>query len=137
MTEYEDYLELALDMAETGNVLLVFQSRVGDMARFGYHRGHWCLVQEMRDGYSATDVDREAVYDAIDDSADLGLVRAHHDDAWCWFVNEGTSEHGCIKSHCMCGAFRYSTNVNNVQRWRERHSNDCYNKPNIQYPDRD
>lgn len=137
MTEYDDHTELALDMAETGNVLLIFESRVGAMARFGYHRGNWCLVTETREGYSAQNVDREAVYDALDDNADVGLVNGHRDDAWQWLVREGTDEATMIKSHCMCGAFRFATNVNHVQRWRRNHRQDCYNDPNIIYPDDD
>jgi hypothetical protein len=41
------------------------------------------------------------------------------------------------KSHCMCGDFRYSTDINDVYRWREKHKEDCYYEPNIQYPNDD
>lgn len=133
MTDYDDYIELALDIAESGSVLLVFEGMVGPRARFGYHRGQWTLALDYGDDYAAVSVDRDDVYDAIQEEDELSLVRAARDEAWQWLVQGGTDQCEMYRSHCMCGEFKYSSDTNVVQRWVRNHREDCYHDPRIQY----
>lgn len=134
MADDQDTLDFALDVVETGDVVLVFPDTVGRTAKFGYHRGQWTLVTDARKTLTAMSTTREDVCIAVTENMEtIDVIRGMTDSAWYWFVNDGTEENELYRSHCMCGAFKCSSDVNVVQRWVERHKADCYNDPTIQY----
>lgn len=131
-----DAHEFALDVVENGDVILKFPDRVGRLVRFGYWAGRWTLVTATEREITATPTDRESVSEAIkeEDYDDVEIERGREDFAWYWYIQDGTSEQLMYRSYCMCGAFKCSTDINVVQRFRERHKTDCSEskKPNMQ-----
>lgn len=136
---YDDYIEFALDVAEQANILLAFPDKVGAQARFGYHHGRWTLVTSGTNDYSATNVDRDVIFDALAENLnDVELRHPQNDRAWQWFIQKPTDgDVAMIESHCMCGAFRCSSSLNRVERWRRSHDQECNigSKPSIIYPE--
>lgn len=130
-----DYLALALDMVETGGVLLIFEERVGPTVRFGYYRGRWTLAFPHRMDVTATSTDRETVRGALDEGDAVEFVAAADDDAWTWLRADGTPRRPMYRAHCNCGAFKYSSDINTVHRWAEWHQEECYSSPSLEHPD--
>ena len=127
-------LSFALDIVEAVDAILIFPQRVGPIVKFGYHRGEWCLVYNLSNGFTATDVERSAVADALEeDMEDVEIQMGRTDPAWHWLTEGGYDEMEMYRSHCMCGEWKYSTNVNHVQRWVESHKSDCYHDPKLQF----
>lgn len=129
-----DPLDFALDIVEAVDAILVFPSRVGPVGKFGFHKGDWCLVYPLSDGFTALNVERSAVKEALDDDMDdVEVQLGRTDPAWHWLTEGGYEEMEMYRSHCMCGDWKYSTNVNQVQKWTKSHGQDCYHDPSVQY----
>ena len=137
MDDADRFKDLVLDTVEAGQALLVFETLVGPMAKFGYHRGRWVLVLDTPSAFTVQSSDRERVSEAMTDTEDISVHDATEDRAWQWLVNEGIDEHEIPmhKAYCTCGEYKLSSSVNVIQRWNDSHD-ECYSSITIDYDDR-
>jgi hypothetical protein len=131
-----DAYDFILDVVAELDAVLTFPSRVGPVAKVGYHRGRWTMVYSHSEygGFTAMSVEREQVREMIEaDAEDVEADTARQNPAWHWLVEGGYEEQEMIRAHCMCGEFKYSTNINRVQKWVRSHGQSCYHDPEIHF----